>query len=459
MYRIKQFLLALGDLMCLYLGLLLALTLRYWSFSFASFYNLFWPLSGLFLIALVIQFIVGLYDLAQCKNTWLFYQKIFISSLLWVIVGIIYFYIDPKQFITPKTILLLNAVLGFGLLSLVRGLHNRFLFNNWLETVLIIGLNPASAELVEHLSRTKQLGYSIAGIIDEGLAQEPACHIPCPIFSSLENFEKSLSNHPFPEIIVLSPDFKNSVSFWNKLYEKFFFRTRVIHLADFYEKITGRIPPFTFSVDWFLTKFSEQRSKNYDRLRIIIDYAAGCFIGFIWLITLPFIALLVKISSSGPIFFTQTRVGKLGKNFTIIKYRTMQSFGIHGSAELNGPEFAQINDKRITPIGKFLRRTRLDELPQFINILHGEMSLIGPRPERPEFVAELTGRMPFYTLRHLVKPGLTGWAQLHHGYSGTLEENLRKLEYDLYYIKNCTPILDITIILKTINIIVRMAGR
>ena len=137
----------------------------------------------------------------------------------------------------------------------------------------------------------------------------------------------------------------------------------------------------------------------------------------------------------------------------------MKSLGRDGSAETNGPQFASVNDMRITIFGKLLRKTRLDEVPQFINILKGEMSIIGPRPERPEFVEQLTAAMPFYNLRHLVKPGLTGWAQLQNSYYGTVEENLRKLEYDLYYVKNRNLILDIAIILRTFNILGRMTGR
>ena len=139
--------------------------------------------------------------------------------------------------------------------------------------------------------------------------------------------------------------------------------------------------------------------------------------------------------------------------------RTMRALSDDGSAELKGPQFASDHDPRITPVGKFLRRTRLDELPQFVNILRGEMALIGPRPERPEFVAELSRQMPFYTLRHLIKPGLTGWAQIHKSYYGDLAENLHKLEYDLFYLKNRGVLLDLAILLRTINIIGSLGGR
>ena len=135
------------------------------------------------------------------------------------------------------------------------------------------------------------------------------------------------------------------------------------------------------------------------------------------------------------------------------------SLAADGSAETGGPQFAADKDVRITTVGKFLRLIRLDEIPQFINILKGEMSVIGLRPERPEFVTQLTEKMPYYALRHLIKPGLTGWAQVNNAYYGTIEENLQKLEYDLFYIKNRSLTLDIAIILRTVNTVLRMAGR
>jgi lipopolysaccharide/colanic/teichoic acid biosynthesis glycosyltransferase len=167
----------------------------------------------------------------------------------------------------------------------------------------------------------------------------------------------------------------------------------------------------------------------------------------------PIIALAVKLSSPGPVLFRQERVGKHGKRFWIVKFRTMRE-----DAEANGAQFATIQDPRITAVGAFLRATRLDELPQVWNVLKGDMSFVGPRPERPEFVDQLTERLPFYALRHLTRPGLTGWAQVRYKYASSLEENLVKLQYDLFYVKHRSLILDLAILLKTINTVVRRQG-
>ena len=169
----------------------------------------------------------------------------------------------------------------------------------------------------------------------------------------------------------------------------------------------------------------------------------------------PFIALIIKLESPGPVIFRQIRTGKNGKDFLAMKFRSMVQ-----DAEKNGAQWAVKNDARITKFGKFMRKTRLDEIPQLLNILRGEMSFVGPRPERPEFVKTLSEKIPFYRERLLVKPGLTGWAQLlGPAYGGSEAESLEKVKYDLYYIKNRSILLDISIILKTIKLVFTRRGQ
>jgi exopolysaccharide biosynthesis polyprenyl glycosylphosphotransferase len=200
--------------------------------------------------------------------------------------------------------------------------------------------------------------------------------------------------------------------------------------------------------------FSKSHQNNlYLAFRRIIDIALS-LVGVLLLVLLvPLVFLLNLIGNRGPLFYTQQRVGKHAKEFKIIKFRSMVS-----NAEQNGPVWAKEGDVRITPFGRVLRKTRLDEVPQFINVLKGEMSLIGPRPERPEFVHKLEEIVPYYALRHVIKPGLTGWAQVMHPYAGTVEDQKEKLWFDLYYIKERNLLLDFKIVIKTISTVLFFRG-
>jgi exopolysaccharide biosynthesis polyprenyl glycosylphosphotransferase len=166
------------------------------------------------------------------------------------------------------------------------------------------------------------------------------------------------------------------------------------------------------------------------------------------------VAAAVRLTSSGPAFYSQQRVGQYGRLFTVHKFRSMRQDAESGT----GAVWARKNDNRVTPIGRFLRRTRLDELPQLWNVLTGDMSLIGPRPERPEFVQQLTEQIPFYGQRHVIRPGLTGWAQVRYTYGSSAEDAMQKLQYDLYYIKNLSIALDLFIILSTIKTVIMRKG-
>jgi exopolysaccharide biosynthesis polyprenyl glycosylphosphotransferase len=450
MYRFKQLLLMLGDFASLYIGLFLAVSLRYLSFDISHALSvLVVHFSKLFLVAVVLLFINGLYDIGRAKNNAKFYQKILLSASLWIILGVFYFYVRPNYNTSPKTILLLTAVVGFGVVSLWRYIYNRFISIIFLKTRLVfVGYSEDSKEMIDFINKTPQLGYEMVGIISP-----ENTNLGRPFFAKLEDIDSHT------DIIILDNKFARDEATNKSLYNKIFKQIDIIELADFYEIIFGRIPPFIFSEAWFLTKLHEQTKKNYDRAKLIFDYLSAVVMAAVFVITFPIIAIMIKINSRGPIFYKQERVGRNGVSFWIYKYRTMFALSNDSSAETGNAVFASDGDSRITYIGKILRLTRLDEIPQFINILKNEMSVIGPRPERPVFVKSLAEQMPFYTLRHLIKPGLTGWAQLHKGYCGTMEENLRKLEYDLFYIKNRDIFIDAAITLKTINVILFMKGR
>lgn len=456
MLRLKQSALLAGDLIMLYAGLYAALYLRYLKTPGNNLTDLLWPMTQLFILAAIVLFIAGLYDIGKTKNSFAFYQKIIISALVWTIFGIIYFYINPKIKVTPKTILLLTALVGFGLISFWRYLYNKFIATSLKYNVVFAGLTKEVKQLINAIQNEPQMGYLALGVISDN--ENDKNEFPGLVFGkNISDIHQQTSNRA--NIIVLAPQMVANANLMKELYQSLFQQVSIVNLADFYETVRRRLPPFTFSEGWFVANLHEQEKKIYDRFRILTDYVLAIILGIFFVLTFPFIALAIKLNSRGRIFFSQNRVGRQGIIFKVYKFRTMKSLAADGSAETAGPKFASTQDPRITAVGKILRLTRLDEIPQFINILKGQMSIIGPRPERPEFVEQLTEKMPYYSLRHLIKPGLTGWAQINNAYYGTMEENLEKLEYDLYYIKNRGLTLDLSIILRTINTVLRLAGR
>lgn len=225
---------------------------------------------------------------------------------------------------------------------------------------------------------------------------------------------------------------------------------------SFYEEITSRIPKEYLEHNFYkYINFSKNNTNRFYlfglRVTDIIVSLSGLMV---FLLLLPIILIGNLLGNRGPIFYNQKRVGQNGKEFKIFKLRSMVT-----NAESNGAVWAQKNDTRITAFGKFLRNTRLDEFPQFINILKGDMSIIGPRPERPVFVKDLEDKIPFYSIRHVVRPGLTGWAQVNYPYANTLEEQETKLRYDLYYIKERNAFLDFKILIKTITTVLFFRGQ
>ena len=231
----------------------------------------------------------------------------------------------------------------------------------------------------------------------------------------------------------------------------------VTRMPLLYEEMTSRVPVHHLESDWIIRSFVDglHVSGIYELSKRLLDII-GAFIGLlIFIILLPFLALAIWLDTGRPIFYSQDRLGKGGVRFKIYKFRSMLQ-----DADMEGASFTTLeNDPRVTRVGSFLRRTRLDELPQFWSVLTGEMSLVGPRAERPGLVAEYQKQIPFYRARLLVKPGLTGWAQINYGYVSSVTETVVKLEYDLYYIKHRTLAMDVSIILRTIGTVLRRTGR
>jgi exopolysaccharide biosynthesis polyprenyl glycosylphosphotransferase len=221
-----------------------------------------------------------------------------------------------------------------------------------------------------------------------------------------------------------------------------------------YEKYTGKIAVDNLRPSWLIFSDGFKKGRVHDLLKRVMDVGLAVTILLVTLPLMGLIALAVRLSSHGPAMYRQERVGQHGRVFTLHKFRSMQP---NAEAE-SGAVWATAGDVRVTPVGRFLRRSRLDELPQLWNVLCGHMSIVGPRPERPEFVKSLTSEIPYYGQRHIVRPGLTGWAQVRYTYGASVEDALMKLQYDLYYIKNRSLAFDLFIMAKTVKTVLMRKG-
>lgn len=450
----RRFLLAINDILILYLSLLAALFLRYGA-NFAEQISLhLLPFSILFVIWLFVFYIANLYEISFLKNGPEFYGIFFQTIATNTILGIAFFYLLPYWDIAPRRNLFLFLVIFSALNFIARVLFNRvFSSKKFKRPTIIVGLNEQSIQLAQYLKNNPQLGYQLEYILDPHRSS-PLDLPGTDIFHRLEDLHLKVQERQINTIIISPEAYKISrmiEAFYRLLPQKINFYP----LPGFYEKISNKILLAHIDQIWFLENLSEGTKRFYEIAKRVSDIAFAILFGVVTLILTPFIALAIRLNSPGPIFFRQARVGQLGQKFSIIKFRTM----ITDAEKNSGAVWARENDPRITKVGKFLRHSRLDELPQLWNILRGEMSFVGPRAERPEFHEELKNNVPFYEERYLIKPGLTGWAQTQYRYGASVKDAAEKLQYDLFYIKHRSLALDWSIILKTANIVVRQAGR
>jgi exopolysaccharide biosynthesis polyprenyl glycosylphosphotransferase len=442
--KVKKAILLIGDIIMLYLSLAIALYFRYWpDFTTSRFWDHFLPFTIIYLTWLLIFFISGLYDLNYAKNTLAFYATLTRALITSALAAIAFFYLIPYFGITPKTNLALNIIILAILIYLWRQLFNKTVKSQaLLNDVLLIGSNRESEQLVRHIKENPQLGYRVKKAIAEDDTR------------LLSELAQIVVQEKIQTIVTVSnPRASSALS--KNLYNCLPLKVSLFDLPRFYELITGKIPVSVIEETWFLENLMNEQKNIYEVFKRIIDFFLALILGTASLLLYPFIALAIKVNSRGPVFYTQKRVGQDSQIFEIIKFRSMVN-----NAETNGAQWAVKKDPRVTGAGKFLRKTRLDEIPQLWNILKGEMSFVGPRPERPEFVfgTNMEREIPFYQIRHLVKPGLTGWAQINFEYGSSYEDTIEKLQYDFFYLKNRSFILDLSIILKTVKIIISREG-
>jgi len=346
------------------------------------------------------------------------------------------------------------VVLAFGGLVLVRQVVVWHLVPALLpHRVLVLGTGPEARVVEASLAAADPPGLQLVGFYTLEKVQE--CVVsPRNIIASAGPLEATVRNLGINEIIVAVREQRGGVLPLRALLDCRLAGVQVTDLARFFERVHGHIPIESLKASWLIygNGFRQDWLRGVVKRLFDIVVAAGLLI-----LTLPIItvtALVIAMESGLPIIYRQERVGLRGKTFNLLKFRSMRK-----DAERHGEaRWATEGDPRVTAFGRFLRRTRMDELPQLINVLNGEMSFVGPRPERPVFVSMLTEQIPFYAVRQSVKPGITGWAQVRYSYGATVEQSVKKLEYDLYYVKNHSLFLDVLILLETVRVVLHGEG-
>lgn len=432
--KLKQLALAGGDASILYASLAITLFLRYGGFSREVLNIHFWPFTVIFLMWLITFYIGGMYDLRELKNDVNFAKKFISLSLVNACSSVLLFYFIPAFIITPKTNLFIVVILaGLG------GYFWRTFYNTMLSAgkpnnrILMIGYNQTVEELVNHINQNPQLGYEINFWMKEGLQDKELDHLAQIILNNKIN------------LVVVPAHIKKNSKAARLIYKNLILGIEVWDLATLYENVFQKLPLAELEEVWFLENIGKSH-KVYEFFKRPIEVVLAVLLSIIILPITLIISLLITLTSRGPVIFRQTRSGESGREFNIYKFRTMKT-----DAEKDGPQWATPNDTRITAIGNILRKTHLDELTQLINVIKGDLSFVGPRPERPEFISQLKKDVPYFELRLLVRPGITGWAQINYKYGASVEDSYEKLQYDMYYLKNRSLALDFLILLRTIK--------
>jgi sugar transferase (PEP-CTERM system associated) len=320
------------------------------------------------------------------------------------------------------------------------------------ERVLMIGTGEAGISLVRHILGHPEYNIKIVGFLDEkGQDIGKSLVNPC-IIGATADVERIVAEEKIDRLVLALKERRGGTPVRELLNLKLA-GTRVEDVHKCFERLSGRITLEHLSPSWLILSDGFKKSSILLSVKRVMDLLASSVLLLLSAPLLPFIALAIYIETGAPIFFRQTRVGYKGREFELLKFRSMVR-----DAEKNGPKWATAQDSRVTRVGRFLRKTRLDEVPQLFNVFRGEMSLVGPRPERPHFCTILAETIPFFNLRHTIRPGLTGWAQVRFRYSSNLEDTKEKLELDLFYLKNLSLIVDMAILFETVKVVLLRRG-
>jgi exopolysaccharide biosynthesis polyprenyl glycosylphosphotransferase len=423
-----------------------------------------------FIVLSVVWLIVGhvldIYDLTRAANTvrsvWVAGSAAILTSGVYLVIP----YLTPVLFSHRLYALLLPVIATAGVVAWRVTYATVFVQPTFCQTALVIGAGQAGRVLARAVAETgddgddpsRGTGYRILGFIDDDPAKQGREIEGARVLGTRDDLPRLAQLlRPDKLIVAITSPERMHDGLFQTIRDGWEAGIPVTTMADLYERITKCVPVEHAGRDLHVVLPVSQPAgyRLYCAARRACEVALALLglSSMLWLVPLVWLANL--LISPGDLFYRQERVGKGGKTFQILKFRSM----VMDAEKESGVVWARKGDARITPVGRLLRKTRLDEIPQFWNVLKGDMSLIGPRPERPEFVAQLAQEIPFYRVRHAVKPGITGWAQVKYRYGASVQDALIKLQYDLYYIKHQGLYLDLQVLLKSVQVVLRMQGQ
>lgn len=454
---ISQLILLFADIILLYLALSISLWIRYQNnFDIVILLDHIRPFTVIYILWIGIFYTNNLYNLTKIRQGLNFYLDLTRSLFIGGVIAVIMFYLLPDNDLTPKRLLLMNIVAFAVLATIWRSIFIHYI-GKYIPTnkIAIVGITVRSLSLGRQLLTSKTPGYQLVALSGDGnqdISIPPGIKNNIKIINQPKDLLSLIKNQTINTIIFANGIIANNLM--HKFFKYFSIPIKFYNLPDFYEELNYKIPVTELNHGWFLNNINETDKNSFDIIKRILDIVFALILIIIFIPIIFICAMAIVIESVGKIFYIQQRIGKNNKKFMVYKLRTMIK-----NAEKDGPQWSQKEDPRVTKIGRFLRKSRLDEMPQLINILKGDMSFIGPRPERPEMIDPLINEVPFYQTRHLIKPGLTGWAQVNFPYGSSIKDALEKLQYDLYYIKHRSLSLDLNIIISTIIVVLGLRGR
>ncbi len=434
-WKKEIFSLLLGDILSMVFALCVTLFIRYYGDAHADYLIPIHilPFSIIFVVSIIVFFIAGLYDKQTNALKRKLFSLILTAEITNLILAVIFFYFLAFVTITPKTNLFLYSTFSCSLILLWRIFVADWLAMSRTENVLFVGNGSELEELRDEIN--KNSGYRMHGILVKDFKDKIFQDVPNKIVTIVTDLRKISQEH-------LSESALSSY---------LFSQVKFIDFRDLYEEVFDRVPLSTVYEGWFLENVSSDRKLMYDFLKRLMDLLIAFILGLATLPLYPFIALAIKLEDAGPVFIFQDRVGTGNHMMRIVKFRSMRTS--------DAGRWLTKNDRRITYVGKIIRKMRIDELPQLWNVLKGDISLIGPRPDIVDLSEQLKISISYYSLRNIIKSGLSGWAQIHQELPPqSLEETKLRLGYDFFYLKNRSFMLDLEIALRTIKTLLSRAG-